>query len=178
MQLRDSIGGLVLWVGLFAAPMLHAERVVLVAGGEEPVDARPATHSKLIGPFGVDFDRTGQMFIVEIAGHRVLKVDSSGVLTRVGGSGEKGGAGDGGPALEAQFNGMHSLAIGPDDAIYLADTWNNRVRKIDAKTGLISNVAGTGEQGFSGDGGPGREARMNGPIAAAARMKGRPRPRL
>ena len=64
------------------------------------------------------------------------KIDAKGVLTTVAGTGTKGDGGDGGPAAKAEFNGPHSLAVAPDGSVYLADTWNNRVRKIDPKTGV------------------------------------------
>jgi DNA-binding beta-propeller fold protein YncE len=137
---------------------LSAAKLVLVAGGGTGGDAVPATKAKLNGPFGVDFDRGRNLFLVEIAGHRVCKVDAEGVLTVVAGTGMKGDAGDGGPARQAQFNGMHSLAITPNGDIFLADTWNSRVRRIDMRTGLISAFAGTGKKGFSGDGGPAQAA--------------------
>lgn len=145
-----------------AAEPVDAAKVVLVAGGDQPVAALPATQSKLISPFGIDFDPAGQMIIIEISGHRVLKVDSSGILTKIGGTGDKGISGDGGPALQAQFNGMHNVAIAKNGDIYLADTWNQRARKIDARTGMISTIAGTGENGYSGDGGPATAAKCSG----------------
>ena len=136
------------------APALLAERVVVVAGGGNEVTG-PATRCRLHAPFGIDFDRSGNMFIVEMAGgERVLRVDRRGMLTVVAGTGEKGDRGDGGQAVQAQFNGMHSLAVGPPDDLFIADTWNNRVRRIDAKTGKVFAFAGTGKRGFSGDGGP------------------------
>jgi DNA-binding beta-propeller fold protein YncE len=138
-----------------------ADRVVLVAGGSES-EGGPAVRTRLNGPFGVDFDRSGDMLIVEIAGHRVLRVDRQGILTRIAGTGDKGDAGDGGPALRAQFNSMHSLAVAADGAIYVADTLNNRVRQIDPRTATIAAFAGTGEKGFSGDGGPAAQALFNG----------------
>lgn len=141
---------------------LFADRVELVAGGERPVAALPAIESKLDAPMGVVFASDDVMFIVEISGGRVLKVDPSGILTRIAGANLKGSKGDGGPALDAEFNGMHSLAIDPDDNLYIADTWNHRVRKIDRKTGVITNVAGTGEKGFAGDGGSATEALCSG----------------
>ena len=140
----------------------HAAKVVLVAGGDKPVAALPATESKLDGPFGVDFNRSGEMFIVEISGHRVMKVDTSGILTLLGGTGAKGNSGDNGPASAATFNGMHSLAVAPDGQVYVADTWNNRVRRIDPKTGMIHAFAGTGEKAYSGDGGPALQAKCGG----------------
>jgi len=140
------------------APPLHAERVVVIAGGGDDVTG-PAARCRLHAPFGIDFDHTGNMFVVEMAGgERVLRVDSRGMLTVVAGTGEKGDRGDGGPAARAQFNGMHSLAVGPGDDLFIADTWNNRVRRIDAKTGQVFPFAGTGRKGFRGDGGPANAA--------------------
>lgn len=139
---------------VLSTPILHADRVVLVAGGGNGTTG-PANNCRLHAPFGVDFDRAGNMFIVEMAGgERILKVDSRGTLTVVGGTGEKGDSGDSGLATQARFNGMHSLAVGPGDDIYVADTLNSRVRRIDAKTGKVAAFAGTGRNGFSGDDGP------------------------
>ncbi|HEX3870795.1 MAG TPA: hypothetical protein VHV77_10185 [Pirellulales bacterium] len=158
-------------MSLFAAAA-RAERVVLVAGGDEPVGNLPATRSKLDGPFGVDFNRAGEMFIVEISGHRVMKVDRDGIITRIAGTGEKGSGGDGGPPLAATFNGMHSLAVAANGDLYIADTWNNRVRKIDADLGKISDCVGTGENGFAGDGGPARDAQCGGVFCVALDANG------
>jgi DNA-binding beta-propeller fold protein YncE len=150
------------------APSLFADRIVLVAGGGEGGDNLPATQARLNTPFGVDFDLAGNMFIVEMAGgERVRRVDSLGILTTIAGTGEKGGTGDGGPALQARFNGMHSLAVMPSGDVLVTDTWNNRVRKINPKTRVVSALAGTGEKGFSGDKGPASEARFGGVYCAA-----------
>ena len=146
----------------FVTPTVRAaDKVVLVAGGSGD-EGGPATQAKLVGPFGVDFDKSGNTFLVEIAGHRVLKIDRQGILTRVGGTGAKGDRGDGGPVIEAEFNGMHSLAVAPNGDIFVADTWNNRVRKIDRRTGTITALAGTGKKGYSGDGGPAVQAEFGG----------------
>ncbi|MEZ6147735.1 MAG: hypothetical protein R3B91_20365 [Planctomycetaceae bacterium] len=79
-------------------------------------------------------------------------------MTKFAGDGSRTYTGDGGPAANATFNAMHNLAIAKSDDIYIADSWNNCIRKIDAKTGIITTFAGTGESGFSGDGGPANEA--------------------
>jgi DNA-binding beta-propeller fold protein YncE len=84
------------------------------------------------------------------------------MLTTIAGTGQKGSGGDDGLARDAQFNSMHSLAVTPGGDLYIADTWNNRVRKIDARTGRITTIAGTGEKGYSGDGGPAAKARFGG----------------
>lgn len=135
-----------------------AEKVVLVAGGGNGGDGAPATRAEIRTPFGVDFDRQGNMYIAEYSGHRVLKVDGKGVLAAIAGTGVKGHGGDDGPALKAKFNVMHNLAVAPSGDIYVADTGNRRVRKISVVTGKVTTVAGTGKKGFSGDGGPATEA--------------------
>jgi enterochelin esterase-like enzyme/DNA-binding beta-propeller fold protein YncE len=95
------------------------------------------------------------MYIVEmVGGERVLKVDGRNELSVFAGTGEKGDSGDGGPATQAQFNGMHSLMIGPADDVFIADTFNSRIRRVGAKSGIVQAFAGTGKRGFSGDGGP------------------------
>ena len=155
----DTIGAVCVLALLAQTQTGLAERVVLVAGGGTAASGQPATACKLNTPFGVDFDRAGNLFIVEMAGgERVLKVDADGRLTVFAGTGEKGFSGDAGPALKARFNGLHSLAVAPNGDVYLADTWNNRVRKIDGQSGLISTVVGTGQKSFSGDHGPAVEA--------------------
>src|SRR5262249_29772749 len=109
---------------------------------------------------------------VELTGLRVLKVDSRGLATTIGGTGKKGDAGDGGPAVDAQLNGPHSLVVAGNGDLYVADTWNNRVRKIDPKTGTITAFAGTGEKGYDGDGGPALKAKFGGIYCLALDPKG------
>jgi sugar lactone lactonase YvrE len=122
----------------------------------------------LVEPFGIDFDRAGNAYLVELGGGRVLKADSQWRLTTIAGAlKEKGATGDDGPAAKARFNGMHSLAVGPNDDIYVTDTWNRKVRRMDAKTGVITTFAGTGEAGYSGDGGPAAKATFGGIYCAA-----------
>jgi DNA-binding beta-propeller fold protein YncE len=120
------------------------------------------TDQGLREPFGVAFDAAGRTYVVEMAGHRVSVLDPGGGQALLAGTGEKGYAGDGGPAAEARFNGPHHLLLGPDGALYVADTWNHAVRRIDLSTRRITTVAGTGVKGFTGDGGPAREAQFGG----------------
>lgn len=151
-------------VVLLCLPMYAgAEKVELVAGGGKGGDGGLATEAHLVEPFGVGFDAAGNLYIVEMeGGERVLKVDSKGVITTVVGTGEKGFSGDNGPAVKAQINGSHHLLVLPDGDILLADTFNNRVRQRDHRTGIITTIAGTGERGFSGDGGPAVKAQFGG----------------
>ncbi len=150
----------------------RAEKLVLVAGGGDGGDGGSARTAKLQMPFGVDFDRAGNLFLVEFIGQRVRKIDGKGILRTVAGTGEKGYGGDDGPAAKAKFNSMHSLVVTPNGDIYLADTWNNRVRKIDGRSGAIRTIAGIDEKGFSGDSGPATKAKFSGIHCLALDAKG------
>jgi sugar lactone lactonase YvrE len=152
--------------------LARADKVVLVAGGGVGGDGPPA-QARLGAPFGVDFDSAGNLYLVEMTGQRVRRLDPAGMLTTVAGLGRKGDAGDGGPAAKAEFNGMHGLAVGPDGAVFLADTWNNRIRRLDPKTGTITAIAGTGRKGCSGDGGPAVKAEFGGIYSVAIDPKGK-----
>ncbi|HUG91072.1 MAG TPA: hypothetical protein VML55_09575 [Planctomycetaceae bacterium] len=120
-----------------------------------------AAVSPLRSPFGVDFDRGGTMFVVELEGGRVHERRADGALAVVAGDGSKSYKGDGGPAAGATFNGMHNVAISRAGKAYIADTWNHCVREIDLETREIRTLAGTGTAGFSGDGGPAERAEFN-----------------
>jgi DNA-binding beta-propeller fold protein YncE len=129
------------------------------AGESAPV---PADRALLGSPFGVGFDPGGTLYFVELTGQRVRSIGPDGLVRNLAGTGQKGDRGDGGPAAQAEFNGMHSLAVARSGEIYVADTWNNRIRKIDPRTGRITAFAGTGTKGFSGDGGPAAKAEFGG----------------
>ena len=159
-------------LSLLVGAVCRADKLVLVAGGDKDADNIPATQAALKTPFGVAFDKAGNIYFVEYTGHRVRKIDSKGIVTTIAGTGEKGSGGDGGPALKATFNNMHSLAVTPNGDVYVADTLNNRVRKIDAKTGVITTVAGTGDKGFSGDDGPATKAKFGNIYCATLDAKG------
>jgi sugar lactone lactonase YvrE len=129
--------------------------------GESLAEAKEPKPGKLNSPFGVDFDAAGNMYIVELAGGRVHKLDTEGNFTTIAGDGSKGYSGDGGPAKDATFNGMHNVAVTPGGDLFISDSWNHCIRKIDGQSGIITTLAGTGEPGFSGDGGPASEATFN-----------------
>jgi sugar lactone lactonase YvrE len=147
---------------VFSASSARADQLALFAGGGTGEDNVPATKARLNQPFGIDFDQAGNAYLVELQGGRAFRVDRNGILTVIAGTGAKGSAGDDGPARKATFNGMHSLAVMPDGTVYLADTWSNRIRTLDPKTGTVTAFAGTGKKGYSGDGGPARDARFGG----------------
>jgi DNA-binding beta-propeller fold protein YncE len=158
----------ILLLTLLVAANLHAAGATLrlFAGGGTRVTG-PATECRLADPFATDFDAPGNTYICEMTNNRVLKVDSRGNLTVFAGTTKKGGAGDGGPATEAELNGPHHLIVAKNGDVFIADTWNWRIRRIDAKNGIISTIAGTGKRGYSGDGGPAKEADFSGVYSLA-----------
>jgi sugar lactone lactonase YvrE len=152
-------------IGLLAIEESRSEqptprRVTLVVGSLFPEEgaAEPAEKSPLQSPFGVDFNSEGAMYIIELEGGRVHRRDADGKLQVIAGDGSRSYRGDGGPVRAATFNGMHNLAIAKSGKAYIADTWNHCVRQIDLASGKISTMAGSGEAGFSGDGGPAQDA--------------------
>lgn len=119
-------------------------------------------------PFGVDFDRAGNWYIVEHKGERILRVAKDGRVSVFAGTGEAGRAGDGGPAAQAKFFDPHGIALTRNSSVmYVADTRNNLVRRIDMKTGTITTIAGSGAEGFSGDDGPAVKATFKGTFGIA-----------
>jgi len=154
---------LLLAILLLAAPLCNAaEKVVLVAGGGANTNTSvplKATDAKLDSPFGVDFDASGNLYLVEMTGNRVRRLDKNGMLTVIAGTGEKGM--NDGPGLTARFNGPHNLAVSGND-VFLADTWNNCIRVPSPADGTVRRVIGTGEKGFAGDGGPAVNAKFGG----------------
>lgn len=134
---------------------------VSVVLGESLKNKANLAPGKLDSPFGVAFDSKRNMYIAELEGGRVHLLDPAGMLSIIAGDGSKGYRGDTGPATAATFNGMHNVAATADGDLYIADSWNHCVRKIDKKTGIITTIAGTGEPGFKGDGGPATAAAFN-----------------
>jgi sugar lactone lactonase YvrE len=148
---------------------VRADKLVLVAGGGDEGDGGDPKKAKLIQPFGVDFIPNGVLIVEMAKGERLRAIDAKGMMcTLAGKEGEKGSEGDGKIGFQARFNGMHSLAVGDLGVVYLADTWNNRVRACDLARGtVVSAFAGTGEKGFSGDGGPAKDAKFGGVFCVA-----------
>ncbi len=147
---------LIVWGVTAVAQGKDPGKVILVCGQESP-GAKPLG-VELRQPFGVDSDADGDLFFAELEAHRVLKLNRQGKIELIAGTGQPGYSGDGGPAIKAQFNMMHNLAINSRNEIFVADTENNAVRKIDLSSGEISTFAGTGKHGFDGDNGPANAA--------------------
>ena len=131
-------------------------------------DGGPAVEAALYYPEGVAVDGAGNLFIADSLNDRIRKVDAAGVISTVAGTGSFGFSGDGGPAVEAQLNDPADVTTDGAGNLYIADRYNDRIRKVDS-AGVISTVAGTGESlgGFSGDGGPATAALLSSPEGVA-----------
>ena len=153
---------------LLTAGAMHsrAATLTLFAGGGAKATGL-ATDCRLADPFATDFDAAGNTYICEMTNNRVVKVDSRGQLTVFAGTTKKGGAGDGGAAADAELNGPHHLIVAKNGDVFIADTWNWKVRRIDAATGVITTFAGTGQRGYSGDGGAAKSAQFSGTYSLA-----------
>ncbi len=143
--------------------------ITTVAGTGEPGssgDGGPASAARLQVPFSVSPLPAGGFLIAEQRGQRIRLVRRDGTITTVAGTGTAGFSGDGGPATTAMLSGPHAVAALPDGGFLIADTFNHRVRRV-WPSGKITTVAGSGSEGFGGDGGPAAEALLNQPKALA-----------
>jgi sugar lactone lactonase YvrE len=131
-------------------------------------DGGPATSAKLIDPGGLSFDGKGNLYVADYKS--VRKIDPSGTITTVAGTGELGYSGDGGPATEAKLT-AYDLALDHKGNIYICDLENQRIRKVD-RDGIIHTVAGSGKKGYSGDGGTATKAALKDPWGVAADREG------
>jgi len=129
-------------------------------------DGSAATGAQLNAPFGVAVDAAGNLYIAEFSNNRVRKVSTNGNIGTLAGNGVSGFSGDGGQATSAQLNGPQGVAVDSSGNVYIADTANNRVRKV-APNGVITTVAGNGAAGFSGDGSAAVNALVGNPTAVA-----------
>ncbi len=117
-------------------------------------DGGPATQACLNDPFDVAFDRAGNLYFSDTFNHCIRRVDAgTGIIDTIAGRGEAGFSGDGGKATEALLNEPYGIVLDTDENLYFADRLNRRVRRVDASSGVITTIAGTGEAASGGDGG-------------------------
>jgi trimeric autotransporter adhesin len=136
-------------------------------------DNGPATSAELSYPEGVALDASGNLYISDTLNMRLRKVDAStGVITTVAGNGVQGSSGDNGAATSAELNHLMGVSADASGNLYIADTGNMRVRKVDVSTGKISAMAGSGTQGYAGDGGPAGSAKLNNPWSTVVDASG------
>ena len=134
-------------------------------------DEKPAVEAALHTPSAVATAPNGDIYIADTLNYRIRMIDAkTGFIHTIAGNGQAGdlaNVGDGGPATSATLNMPSDVAIAPNGDIYVADMHHNRIRKIDARTRIITTVAGSGMWGYSGDDGPATQARLAGPAGLA-----------
>lgn len=127
-------------------------------------DGGPAVNAELVGPTDVAFDTSGNLLIADSNNKRIRSVDAAtGIITTVAGDGGVGFSGDGGPATSASIGIPFGITVDADGNFFIAEVSSNRIRRVDAATGVISTVAGDGSSGFSGDGGIATDSSLNFP---------------
>lgn len=134
-------------------------------------DNGPASNAALAGPYEVTFDTNGNLFIADTFNHRIRKVNSDGLITTVAGSGTSGFSGDGGPAQSARLDGPQGVAVDRNGNLFIADSGNSRIRKVDT-SGTITTIAGNGQCCGTGDNGPASSARIGFPYGIAVDATG------
>lgn len=165
---RAATAGLLLGLLLTVSAVVDAAAacgtIVTVAGGGQTGiygDGGAATQAWIHNPFGLTFGPDGNMYIAATYNHMIRKVDvHTGIISTVAGTGAFGFSGDGGPAIDALLSRPYQIAFGPDGDLYFTDTGNQRLRKIDLGSGVITTIAGNNTAGFLGDGGPASAASL------------------
>ena len=134
-------------------------------------DGGPANEAKLMKPEGIFIDEKGVLYIADTGNHVIRRVGLDGIITTIAGTGDPGFSGDEGPATQALLNIPRDVAVDSKGNIYIADYSNQRVRRV-GLDGIIETIAGTGERGFDGDGGPADQAQLALPQGVAVDATG------
>ncbi|MEP7362270.1 MAG: SMP-30/gluconolactonase/LRE family protein [Acidobacteriota bacterium] len=134
-------------------------------------DGGPGPAARLAYPAGLAVDFGGSLYIADRSNHRIRKVNPQGVISTFAGNGVPGAAGDGGPAATASLLYPTDVAVDASGRVLIADSGNNSIRRVDTN-GIISTIAGTGQAGYSGDGGQAVQARFSSPAGVAVDLYG------
>ncbi len=154
---------------------VRAQNIITVAGTGYAGfngDGKIATLAEIDGQTGAAIDQEGNVYISDFNSNRIRKVAPGGTITTVAGTGTPGFAGDGGPATAAKIFGPMGIALDKSGNIYFADNYNQRIRKINMASGIISTIAGSGESGFAGNGAPATLAKFQSPEGIAVDAAG------
>jgi sugar lactone lactonase YvrE len=162
---------------LLAAGHTAGQTATTIAGTGTPGfsgDGGPGTLAEINNPYGLTTGPDGALYFCEIGNHRVRRLDlKTNRISTVAGSGQKGYAGDGGSALDAALNEPYEVRFDRSGNMFFAEMQNHVVRRVDAKSHIITTVAGTGTAGFAGDGGPAAKAQLKQPHSIAFDSEGR-----
>lgn len=155
---------------------LQAAKISTIAGtgtAGYSGDGGPGMKAQTANVYGLEIGPDGALYFCEIDNHIIRRLDlRKGTVSTVAGNGVKGYSGDGGPALEASLNEPYEIRFDRAGNMFFVEMRNNIVRRVDAKTKIISTVAGNGSQGFGGDGGKATQAQLSSPHSIALDGKG------
>ena len=159
------LSGALIWGAAAQAPSFTISTVAGNGRIGYSGDGGPATSAALSDPRGVITDPAGNVYFCDRGNNAVRKIDTSGIITTVAGTGTAGYNGDNIPGTQARLSSPWRVTIDPAGNLYIADSGNDRIRKL-APNGIITSIAGTGKAGYSGDGGPATSATLNFPEQA------------
>ena len=166
---------LALFLGLTVLLSPAAEIVTIAGTGTagHSGDAGPGVAAKVANVYGLEIGPDGALYFCEIDNHIIRRLDlSKGTISTVAGNGTKGYSGDGGPALQASLNEPYEIRFDRAGNMFFVEMRNHIVRRVDAKTNIISTVAGNGAEGFGGDGGSATQAQLSRPHSIALDLEG------
>ncbi len=155
------------FITVLACSLLQPGQITTFAGTGQTGysgDGGPATQARFSQPFSCATDARSGLFVADALNHCIRYIDGkTGICTTVVGTGQKGYAGDGGPATKATLNEPYAVVLDERQNLYIVDRLNAVVRRVEARTGIITTLAGTGVKGFAGDGGPATHAQFREP---------------
>lgn len=155
------------WLGVLETRASHVLTFAGTGAKGFSGDGGPATAAQLNNPFAVARGPDGYLYFCDVDNQRIRRVSPAGIISTYAGNGHRGYGGDGGAATNALLNEPYELAWDKSGHLYFVERLNHLVRRVDARSGIISTVAGTGSAGFSGDGGPASRAQFNQPHSLA-----------
>ncbi len=171
---RKLSASVLLMLGVCAGNVARGQYTISTFAGSGAAglgDGGSALAAEISQPTDIAFDASGNLYIADYFNNRIRKVSTSGIISTIAGTGTEGFSGDGGAATAAELNLPMGVAVDGSGNIYISDSYNNRIRKVNT-SGIISTIAGDGTESYSGDGGPATASEMDIPYGILADASG------